>query len=72
VAGFGEYSAAGRAVRCPHCGGRKFAAGTAPLDGGASVVFGDAAPTVSILVCAECSRIEWFARPPDRAAIRVR
>ncbi|HXH26122.1 MAG TPA: hypothetical protein VNI78_12780 [Vicinamibacterales bacterium] len=67
-----EYSAAGRAVRCPHCGGRKFAAGRAPLDGGAPAALDNRTPDVSILVCAECGRIEWFARPPDRAEVRVR
>ncbi len=62
-----EYSVAGRPVRCPHCGERKFAPGSALLNSRSRTVFNVdwADPSASILICAECGRIEWFAQEPD-------
>lgn len=63
-----EYSVAGRPVRCQHCGERIFAIGKALLNSRARTVFDlewlD--PGATILICAECGRIEWFAQSPDR------
>jgi hypothetical protein len=61
-----EYSVAERPVRCPHCGERKFAPGSALLNTRGLTVFNLdwADPSASILVCAECGRIEWFVREP--------
>jgi len=63
----GEYAVAGRPVRCPHCGETKFAPGSALLTTrGATLLNLDwANPSATILVCAECGRIEWFAHEPD-------
>jgi hypothetical protein len=62
-----EYSVAGRPVRCPHCGERKFAPGSALLNTRSRSAFNVdwADPSASILICAECGRIEWFANEPD-------
>ena len=62
-----EYAVSGRPVRCPHCGERTFALGSALLNTRVrSVLNVDwADPGATILVCAECGRIEWFAQPPD-------
>lgn len=62
-----EYSVAGRPVRCPHCGERKFAPGSALLNTRALSLFNLdwADQSASFLVCAECGRIEWFAQEPQ-------
>jgi hypothetical protein len=61
------YSVGGRPVRCPHCGQTKFAPGDALLNTRGATLFNLdwANPLASILICAECGRIEWFANPPD-------
>jgi DNA-directed RNA polymerase subunit RPC12/RpoP len=63
----GEFAVAGRPVRCPHCGERKFAPGSALLNTRTLSLFNVdwADPSASILVCAECGRIEWFAQKPQ-------
>jgi hypothetical protein len=62
-----EYSVAGRPVRCPHCAGAKFAPGSALLNTRGRTAFNVdwADPSASILVCAECGRIEWYANEPE-------
>jgi hypothetical protein len=62
-----EYTVAGRPVRCPHCGERKFAPGSAMLNTRTRSLFNVdwADPSASLLVCAECGRIEWFAQEPQ-------
>ncbi len=62
-----EYSVAGRPVRCPHCGETKFAPGSALLNTRGRTAFNVdwLDPTATILICAECGRIEWFAHKPD-------
>jgi hypothetical protein len=62
-----EYAVSGRPVRCPHCEGRTFVPGSALLNTRARTAFGLdwADPSATILVCAECGRIEWFAQEPD-------
>ena len=77
VAGFAEgmneadqprnYSIAGRPVTCPHCECNTFIPGRAllntPVRSFFNIDFAD--PSATILVCAECGRIEWFAQAPD-------
>lgn len=62
-----EYSVAGRPVRCPHCGEGKFAPGSALLNTRGRTAFNldwmD--PETTILACAECGRIEWYAHEPE-------
>lgn len=62
-----EYSIAGRTVRCPHCGEMKFIPQRALWNNRARPLFtmewSEASAT--ILVCAECGRIESFAQTPD-------
>ena len=66
-----EFAIAGRAVKCPHCGERAFARGTALLNSRGRTLFGLdwVDPVATILVCAECSRIEWFAQEPEEIAV---
>jgi len=62
-----EYLAAGRPIRCPHCGEGRFVHGSALLNSRGRRAFdldwGD--PAATVLVCAECGRIEWYAHAPD-------
>jgi len=62
-----EYSVAGRPIRCPHCGEKKFAPGSALLNSRGRTAFNldwlD--PSATILVCVECGRIEWYASEPE-------
>ena len=62
-----EYTIAGRPIRCPHCGERTFIPGSALLNtAGATLVNLDwLNPSATILICSECSRIEWFAQEPE-------
>ncbi|MGH9309552.1 MAG: hypothetical protein ACRD1U_09270 [Vicinamibacterales bacterium] len=63
----GEYSIAGRPIRCPHCGERKFALGSALLNTRVRSAFNVdwTDPSATTLVCAECGRIEWYATEPE-------
>ena len=60
------YSVAGKPVRCPHCGGSEFTPGSALLNSRARSAFNVdwMDPTASILICADCGRIEWYAQEP--------
>ena len=60
------YAVASKPVRCPHCGGVEFAPGRALLNSRGRTAFGAdwLDPSASILVCAECGRIEWYAQEP--------
>jgi hypothetical protein len=61
------YVVAGRPVRCPHCGEGTFAPGSALLNtrGRSAFNLDWADPSATILICAECGRIEWFAQEPE-------
>jgi DNA-directed RNA polymerase subunit RPC12/RpoP len=65
-----EYSVAGRPVRCPHCGEGKFAPASALLNtrGLSAFNLDWADPSATILVCAECGRIEWYAHEPTETS----
>lgn len=62
-----EYSIADRPLKCPHCGEQKFIPGRALLNSRGRTFFNLdwTDPTATILVCAECGRIEWFAKAPE-------
>ena len=64
-----EYVIAGKPVRCPHCGEGKFATSRALLNTRGRTAFGVdwADPSATILICAECGRIEWYATEPEAA-----
>lgn len=64
------YSVAGRPVRCPHCGETTFAPASALLNTRARSAFNLdwADPAATILVCAECGRVEWFVSEPAETA----
>ena len=60
------FSVADKPVRCPHCGESKFALGSALLNSRGRTAFGLdwVDPSASLLICAECGRIEWYAQEP--------
>lgn len=60
-------SIAGRQVRCPHCSNYTFLPGHALLNSRGRTFFNLdwSDPTATLLICAECGRIEWFAQPVD-------
>jgi predicted nucleic-acid-binding Zn-ribbon protein len=60
------FSVDGKPVRCPHCGGSEFAISSVMLNSRGRTAFGVdwADPSASILICAECGRIEWYAQEP--------
>jgi len=64
----GEYTAAGKKVLCPHCGGSKFAGKTVLLNTKIMTFldFDWADPSASTLACANCGYVQWFARKPER------
>jgi predicted nucleic-acid-binding Zn-ribbon protein len=62
------YAVEGRQVTCPHCGGQEFVEGSAMLNT-AGMTFLEldwANKSAYTLMCAECSRIEWFGQAPER------
>ena len=61
------FTIAEKPVRCPHCGGSKFTLTSALLNTRGLTVLGAdwADPSASILICAACGRIEWFAEEPS-------
>ena len=64
----GSYEVEGRRVTCPHCGGEEFAEGSALLNtvGMTFLELDWANKSAYTLMCAECSRIEWFGQAPGR------
>jgi hypothetical protein len=62
-----EFTVAGRPVRCPHCGETKFVPDNALLNTRVrSALNADwLDPGATILICAECGRVEWFAIEPS-------
>jgi len=62
------YEAAGRPVRCSHCGGATFRAREALLNTtGLTALNMDWANTSgTALVCDRCTLIHWFVRAPER------
>jgi hypothetical protein len=61
-----EYEMAGRPVKCAHCGERKFVPSSALLNTRALTFFNFdwANSGATLLICAECGRIEWFLHEP--------
>jgi hypothetical protein len=61
-----RYQEAGRDIRCVHCGGDSFALRTALLNTPGMTFFDLdwANRTATVLVCAQCSRLEWFLQAP--------
>lgn len=61
-----EFSVASRPIRCPHCGESRFRSRAAQLN----TVFATLLNldwtdrSATILTCARCGQIQWFADPP--------
>lgn len=52
-----SYSAGGRTLACPHCGGARFSEGWARLN----------TPSVATtLICERCGLVQWFGLEPQR------
>ena len=66
--GPGQYSAAGKAVVCSHCGGDRFEQHQALLNTRALTFFNlDWLNRAgAALLCESCGLIQWFATPPER------
>ena len=64
----GNYSLAGKSVKCPHCGGAQFTAGEAQLNTAfATLIDLDwIDKSAFILTCTSCGQIQWFAEQPAR------
>ena len=60
------YTIADKQSRCPHCGETTFFTRRSLLAtrGSAGVDLEWLSPSATILICAECGRIEWFAHEP--------
>jgi hypothetical protein len=63
-----HYSVAGTRVRCSHCGGEDFDAGSALLNTTGMTFLGLdwANRTANMLICTSCSHIDWFLEEPER------
>lgn len=62
-----EFEVNGAQVQCPHCGGVHFEQSKAQLNtAGLSFLDLDwANRSATVLICKECSHIEWFLDDPD-------
>lgn len=62
-----RYEVAGRAVRCPHCGGEEFIEGRAQLNTAGLTFFklDWANRSAATLACVGCGRVEWFLADPE-------
>ncbi|TDB36805.1 MAG: DNA-binding protein [Actinobacteria bacterium] len=67
--GDARYSVAGKGVVCSHCGGNEFDAGAALLNtrGMTFLNLDWANRNATLLICTNCSHIEWFLEDPDLA-----
>ena len=65
-----RYTAAGKAVGCPHCGHDRFDSQSAVVNTRGLTFFGldwlDKGATV--LACTRCGLVQWFRIPPDRTS----
>ncbi|MCX8007939.1 MAG: hypothetical protein N3B11_07530, partial [Coriobacteriia bacterium] len=63
-----HYGVGGRQLRRPHCGGEDFDAGTALLNTAGMTFFGLdwANRSATVLICTNCSHIDWFLQAPER------
>ena len=64
----GSFSAAGKKISCPHCGGTVFTAGEAQLNTAIMTLIelDWLNKTAVVLSCTACGRIQWFAAEPVR------
>jgi uncharacterized protein len=70
--GPGQYSIADKQITCPHCGNATFSTGKAQLNSALSTFLEldwlDESATV--LVCTQCSRIQWFGKKPTKLSLQ--
>jgi len=63
------YLVAGKPMTCAACGGKEFICSEAQLHTQGMTFFQLEwlGKSVFVLICSRCSRIEWFAKKPERA-----
>ncbi len=66
--GPGKYETGGKGIICPHCGNDTFAEGHAQLNTALMTFFklDWLDETATVLVCTNCSQIQWFGKMPAR------
>lgn len=60
------YSANGKEITCPQCQGKQFVQGSALLNTPGMTFLGLdwANKSATVLICAQCSHIQWFLQQP--------
>lgn len=63
------FTAAGKTIECPHCGGTSFTAKNVLLNSRGLTFFNLdwANKAATALTCTNCHRMEWYAVPPNRS-----
>jgi hypothetical protein len=61
-----SFSAGGKKIVCLHCGEDKFFWGNALIDRSRLLETDWLDDDATLLACAQCSRLEWFADEPKR------
>jgi hypothetical protein len=64
-----QYMVAGKTLACASCGSREFICSEAQLHTQGMTFFQMEwlGKSVHVLICSNCSRIEWFAKKPEKA-----
>lgn len=67
LSGVHSFHLKGKTISCLHCGHNEFEPGTALLNTPGMTFFSLdwANRTATILICTQCSRIEWYMRQPE-------
>ena len=66
--GPGKFEIGGKEIICPHCGNDTFAKGEGQLNTSLMTFFqlDWLDETATVMVCAQCSQIQWFGKMPTR------
>ena len=64
-----QYSLMAKPIVCPHCNGKEFTAGEAQLNTAVATLLNLdwTNKSATILTCASCGQIQWFAQQPSKA-----
>ena len=63
-----QYSLMAKPIVCPHCNAAEFTAGEAQLNTAVATLLNldRTNRSATILTCASCGQIQWFAQEPSR------
>jgi len=63
-----QYAQKGQKIACPQCGNDRFEEGSAQLNtaGMTALNLDWANRSATLLVCSQCSRIDWYMDRPER------